>query len=84
MSNIFKPTVATVLAALQTLDAAPKPVFVHCMKGQDRTGVVIAAYRIRRQGWTFDQAYQEMLSYGHKPGGFLGDWKTVLVELAAP
>ena len=82
MSNIFKPSADTVRAAVDEIVAAPKPVFVHCMKGKDRTGLVIAAYRILHQGWSLERAYQEMLKYGHKPGGFLGDWKTVLVEIA--
>ena len=46
---------------------ANQPVFVHCAHGADRTGVVIAAYRISRDGWTFDQAKAEAKRYGLKP-----------------
>ena len=28
------------------------PVFLHCRRGANRTGAVIAMYRIARQGWT--------------------------------
>ncbi|MGD9683980.1 MAG: tyrosine-protein phosphatase [Candidatus Obscuribacterales bacterium] len=43
------------------------PLFVHCLHGVDRTGFVIAMYRIKRCGWTFEEAYQEMVACGfHK------------------
>jgi protein tyrosine/serine phosphatase len=39
------------------------PVFVHCRLGHDRTGVVIACFRIAHDGWTNDQAIQEANAY---------------------
>ncbi len=48
-------------------DQEKRPVYVHCMHGVDRTGIMIALYRIVRQGWEVDQAYQEMEACGfHK------------------
>jgi protein tyrosine/serine phosphatase len=44
-----------------------QPVFVHCQHGADRTGVVIAAYRITHDGWTSKQAIAEIKRYGLKP-----------------
>lgn len=42
-------------------------VLVHCLHGEDRTGMVIAAYRMIVEGWSADQATKEMLSMGfHK------------------
>jgi protein tyrosine/serine phosphatase len=41
------------------------PVFVHCQRGADRTGVTMAAYRIIVEGWTKEDALEEM-----KKGGF--------------
>lgn len=41
-----------------------QPVFVHCRRGQDRVGTMVAIYRVRAQGWTADQAYSEMLAHG--------------------
>jgi tyrosine-protein phosphatase SIW14 len=41
-------------------------VFVHCWFGQDRTGVFVAAYRIAYDGWTPEQALQEMYSFHFK------------------
>jgi tyrosine-protein phosphatase SIW14 len=43
------------------------PVFVHCAHGADRTGVVIAVYRISQEGWTGEQAKAEAKRYGLKP-----------------
>lgn len=31
---------------LRLIAAAPKPVLVHCWHGSDRTGIIVAAYRI--------------------------------------
>ena len=58
-----------VIAALRILrrrDAA-KPVLVHCWHGSDRTGLVIAAYRIVCQNWTVDDAVSELQNggFGH-------------------
>jgi tyrosine-protein phosphatase SIW14 len=39
-------------------------IFVHCHYGEDRTGVMVAAYRISQQNWTADQAVAEMYSFG--------------------
>lgn len=41
-------------------DPANQPVFVHCRQGQDRTGIVIAAYRMRVDGWSLSEAEAEM------------------------
>ena len=44
-----------------------QPVFVHCKHGADRTGVVIAVYRITHDGWTSEQAKAEAKRYGMHP-----------------
>ena len=41
-----------------------QPVFVHCRRGQDRTGTIIACYRITHDGWNADQAKKEAESFG--------------------
>jgi protein tyrosine phosphatase (PTP) superfamily phosphohydrolase (DUF442 family) len=46
-------------------DKSRQPVFVHCHSGKDRTGMVCAAYRIKYDGWTLDEALSEMLAYGY-------------------
>jgi protein tyrosine/serine phosphatase len=44
-------------------DPGSQPVYVHCVGGRHRTGVMTAAYRITQDGWTPDQAFQEMKQY---------------------
>ncbi len=41
-----------------------KKVFVHCRLGNDRTGMMIASYRMAEQGWTAKRAKKEMQAYG--------------------
>lgn len=38
--------------------------FVHCRRGKDRTGTVIACYRIQHDGWTAARALAEAKAYG--------------------
>jgi tyrosine-protein phosphatase SIW14 len=45
-------------------EPAGQRVFVHCYYGEDRTGVMVATYRIAQQHWTADQAVNEMHSFG--------------------
>jgi len=41
-----------------------KKVFVHCRLGDDRVGMMIAAYRMAEQGWPAAQAKAEMKAHG--------------------
>jgi protein tyrosine/serine phosphatase len=42
------------------------PMFVHCQRGADRTGLMCAVYRIAFQGWTKEQALAEMTEGGFR------------------
>lgn len=44
-------------------DPAARPLYFHCMQGRDRTGTAAFAYRVSHDGWNYDRAYQEMVSY---------------------
>ena len=48
------------------------PGYVHCKGGRHRTGALTAVYRITHDGWTADQAYQEMKEYDFNNGMFGG------------
>jgi tyrosine-protein phosphatase SIW14 len=58
-----------------------QPVFVHCRQGADRTGMLVALYRRRWQGWTFEQAYVEMRRHHFKP--FLFSFKHEVANATA-
>ncbi len=40
------------------------PIFVHCRRGKDRTGTVIACYRIQHDGWSNAAALAEARKFG--------------------
>lgn len=53
-------------------DPANGPVYVHCKGGRHRTGALTAVYRITHDGWTAEQAYDEMKKYDFNDGLFGG------------
>ena len=56
----------------------PGPVLVHCWHGADRTGMVVALYRMVEQGWTREAAIEEMLEGGY---GYHSVWKDIITFL---
>jgi tyrosine-protein phosphatase SIW14 len=40
------------------------PTFVHCLHGQDRTGMIVGIYRMIVHGHDFARAFEEMVSLG--------------------
>jgi protein tyrosine/serine phosphatase len=44
-------------------DPANAPVYVHCKGGKHRTGALTGIYRISHDGWTAEQAFDEMNKY---------------------
>jgi len=51
------------------------PVFVHCQRGADRTGTMCAIYRVAVQGWSKDEAIEEMTKGGF---GFYEGWQNLI------
>jgi protein tyrosine phosphatase (PTP) superfamily phosphohydrolase (DUF442 family) len=41
------------------------PFLIHCQQGADRTGVMSAMYRIVEQGWSKDEAIEEIVNGGY-------------------
>jgi len=47
------------------LDPARQPCYIHCAFGKDRTRTMAAIYRMEIDGWTPEEALQEMDSFGY-------------------
>ena len=65
MKGMQRPSdeqISQVLAILN--DSSAGPVFVHCRRGADRTGTVIAVYRITHDNWQNQQALKEARAIG--------------------
>jgi tyrosine-protein phosphatase SIW14 len=65
MSTAGRPSdeqVRRVIAIIEEKEKAP--IFVHCRRGSDRTGAIIAIYRIKQDGWTAERAIEEANRYG--------------------
>jgi tyrosine-protein phosphatase SIW14 len=60
--NTHRPPTSAELAQFMKIvnDPANQPVYVHCVGGRHRTGVMTAAYRMTNEGWTSDRAFSEM------------------------
>jgi len=81
------------LTALCDRVEAGKTVLVHCHSGAQRTGGVIAVYRMLVEKMPAEQALAEMRHYGHDPRKNLtlipflnqniGDWADALVKTGA-
>ncbi len=56
------------------------PVFVHCQHGSDRTGTMIAVYRMVIQGWPREEAIREMVDGGF---GYHPMWTDLITYLQA-
>lgn len=67
MSGLRRPTPDSISRALDLISSPDtQPVFVHCARGSDRTGTVVAVYRIKHDGWTAKKAIEEAESLGMK------------------
>ena len=71
------PKDETIEKAIVLLESSQeRPILVHCKQGQERTGVVVACWRIAHQNWPVKEAYREMKSCGFRSGryGHLKDY----------
>jgi protein tyrosine/serine phosphatase len=80
----------TALSTIIEADRRHCPVLVHCQAGTERTGGVIAAYRILVEGMPEEEAFAEARRYGHDDHEnphlvpfieqHLKEWKVALAE----
>lgn len=65
MPNLAAPTRTDLDLVLDKLNnSSTWPVFIHCRRGADRTGLVFACYRIAHDHWPAEQALREADFYG--------------------
>lgn len=68
LSGIWEPKDRQIAQALNVLeDPSRWPIFIHCWRGDDRIGMVIACYRIQHDHWTNQQALEEADRLGLSP-----------------
>ena len=76
--TIGKPDSYALESAVQSIinHAGTIGVYVHCEHGQDRTGLVIGAYRVQAEKWSKSDAYKEMAAHGFHPilRGLVRSW----------
>ena len=64
MNTRVVPTAEQISTFLRIVnDPANQPVYVHCVGGKHRTGVMTAIYRMTQESWAPNRAFQEMKSY---------------------
>ena len=79
------PFLATQVPSLKTVDAIlsilvdpeRQPVLVHCAAGKDRTGMIVAAYKLANTNMKFHDIYQEMMMYGYDEARYPAMLKTL-------
>lgn len=65
LASPLEPSEKRVKEALLTLnDACLRPIYLHCLLGEDRTTFIIGLYRVYFQDWTPQAAWAEMLRSG--------------------
>lgn len=68
MTTRKAPTEAQIASFMAAVgDTASGPVYVHCVGGRHRTGVMTAVYRMTKDGLTGEQAFKEMKQYKYGP-----------------
>ncbi|MHC1778023.1 MAG: dual specificity protein phosphatase family protein [Lentimicrobium sp.] len=74
-----------IITGMNILLKSEKPVLVHCLHGSDRTGCLVAVYRMVQSGWTREEAIDEFLNGGfgyheHWFPGILDFLETIDIE----
>ena len=64
LNGFEAPPNAKIQQLLGLLQDNSEPLFVHCRRGKDRTGTVVACYRIQHDGWDNRKALEEAKQHG--------------------
>ena len=64
LPGLRAPSAAQVALILTRIANSPPPVFIHCEHGADRTGTIIACYRMSHDNWRRAPALAEAETHG--------------------
>lgn len=85
IGTLIPPSVKDLETALSDIiNPQNQPVLVHCLNGSDRTGEVVATYRIRIDGWPIQKAVDELRDPQFSHAKYLYWWDPVLCEITSP
>ena len=90
MTGLTPPTLAEITRILAIMGgSSDEPVFVHCKRGADRTGAVIAAYHINYNGWDNARALKDakahkMSSFQFPRQSYIKNFRPLTIEAKAP
>jgi protein tyrosine/serine phosphatase len=73
------PSAETIQGILRSIDKAEKPVYIHCSHGEDRTGLIVALYKVRALHTEPEKAYLDMAAHGFHP--YRGVWNAWVREV---
>jgi protein tyrosine/serine phosphatase len=81
MSTRRAPTDQELATFLRVVnEAGSQPVYVHCVGGKHRTGVMTAVYRMTRDGLSGEQAFKEMKQFKYGPDFLHPEFKRFVYE----
>jgi protein tyrosine/serine phosphatase len=84
MSTRRAPTNQELATFLGVVSASTsQPVYVHCVGGRHRTGVMTAVYRMTRDGLSGEQAFKEMKQFKFGPDFLHPEFKRFVYEFDA-
>lgn len=76
--NTWKFSYNDIVNALIIIKKSQKPVLIHCLHGSDRTGAVVAAYRMTVEHWTKEDAIAE---FKDPRFGYHDEWFPNILEV---
>lgn len=73
-SNAARTSTKTIARFLAAVERAERPIYVHCKRGRDRTGLEIACYRLVNQQdqWTREAVIDDLRRHGQQRFFFPG------------
>ena len=85
MTTRVTPTAEQLATFLDIVnDPANQPVFVHCVGGKHRTGVMTAVYRMTQHAWSAEQAFREMKQFKYGADFLHPEFKKFVYGFRAP